>query len=63
MVSSPTFDRFSLVETVLYQSAQIGFLDVSAGNVLGQVGLLSGSVFGKGHCPSCEVRREGSATI
>ena len=29
--------RFSLAETVLHQSAQVGFLDVSAGYVLGQV--------------------------
>lgn len=32
-------DRFSLAETVLQQStAQFGFLGVSTGNVLGQVG-------------------------
>lgn len=30
--------RFTLAETVLYQSTKFGFLDVSADNILGKVG-------------------------
>ena len=30
--------RFALAKIILHQSGQFGFLDVSAGNILGQVG-------------------------
>ena len=38
MVSSFGLCRFALAEIVLQQSAQFGFLDVSAANVLGHMG-------------------------
>lgn len=44
-VSSSRVYRLSLVETVIHQAAQFGFLNVPVGNVLGQVGLLSGFIF------------------
>lgn len=58
MVSSSILERISLAETVLHQSAQIGILDMCAGNVLGHIGLISKSIFGKAHYPSSEVRGE-----
>ena len=37
---------FSLAETVLYQSAHFGFLNMSPGNVLGKVELAISIYFG-----------------
>ena len=34
-MSSSRLCRFAMAETVLHQSAQFGFLDVSAGHILG----------------------------
>lgn len=42
VVSSPRLYKFALAGTVLYQSDQLGVLDMSAGNVLGRWCLLSG---------------------
>lgn len=59
MVSSSRLGRFALKETVLHQSAQSEILDLSAGNVLQQVGLLLGSTFVGDKCSSYEVRGGG----
>ena len=45
-VSSSRLYRFPLAETVLHQSVQFGFLDVSAGKVLGRKGLAIRVYFG-----------------
>ena len=38
MASSSRLGRFTLAETVLHQSVEVGFLDMEAGIILGQVG-------------------------
>ena len=39
--------QFASAETVPHQSAGLGFLGVSAGKALGQVGLLLGFIWGE----------------
>lgn len=46
MVFSSRLYKFTVAETVLHQSAQCGFLDIPANNILGHVGLANLGIFG-----------------
>lgn len=62
MGSSSRFYRFILAETVYHQSALLGFLDVSAGNVCGLGGgglLYQGLLWGKATAQNSEVGGRG----
>lgn len=52
VISFPRLYKFALAEMVLYQSDHLGFLDMSAGNVLGSGAWYQGLFFffGQGHC-------------
>lgn len=55
MVSSSRLSRFMLSETIFHQLVQLGFLDVSAGKVPGQVGTAIGMYFSARQLPKLRV--------
>lgn len=66
--SSSILHTFSMTETVLNQSAQFEFLDMSAGNVLGgmrggECDLLLWSILGQGNCLNSEDRDGGGVAL